>query len=591
MSKSKADKSPIAINEKTVDAVISSLAKHPYLWTLIACLLLHPFYLGADENVPANALLIETTLFLAAGFFIIYNLFRSQKISLAAAYISSAVFFCINFFLTVKFSASNNKGSWLFIGGCLIILALYYFSNTKRFKAQLFSLMIMAVSFMLKFYYVYSTSVYTRQNDVHTFYGGNGHAGYIEYLINNKHLPDFDVRDVWSFSHPPLHHIICSIWIYVNEKILGIGYDPARESLQTLTLFYSMAIIITAYKILRYFRLEGAALYAPLLIISFHPSFILLSGSINNDVLSIALMMGAVLCTLRWYSAPTLKEIMKISLCIGLAMMSKLAAAVVAPPIALVFLIVFIKKFRTDGARLFGQFAAFGAVCAPLGLWYEIRNYIKWKVPITYVQEMDETVFQYIGSKSFKDRITDFSPMQFKSVFEQWSYIDENGNLGGYNEYNPLIALLKNSLFGEAVNENNFVQPIMIKVCTVFFYFSAILAAVCLAALIICLFVKTKGYGMQKTFLAVFYFELMVYFYKMAYDYPFTCTMNFRYITPTVIICTLFFGLLIKQIGEKISYKAEKTIGAVYLAASVIFVMLSIMVYYTICTPYTPPQA
>lgn len=216
MSKSKAEKG-IVISEKYVDTAIISFAKHPYIWTLFFCLLLHPFYFGSDENVPKNAVLIESSLALAAGFAVVFLLYRFDRIKLSHAYILSAVVFAANFFLTIRYSRSFAKGAWLFIGGSVIVLTLYYFSRTKRFKEQLFSLMIMAVSFLLKFYYVYYTSVYTRQNDVHLFGGDNGHAGYMEYLLYEHHLPDFDVRDTWGFCHPPLHHIISAVWIYINK--------------------------------------------------------------------------------------------------------------------------------------------------------------------------------------------------------------------------------------------------------------------------------------------------------------------------------------------------------------------------------------
>ncbi|MCD8095902.1 MAG: glycosyltransferase family 39 protein [Ruminococcus sp.] len=584
MSKSD-NEGKIVISEKYVDALIRSLAAHPYLWALAVCMFINPFYLGAEENVPSNALYIETLLVLAAGYFVIYRLYRNSVYSKNICGILAVAFIAADFVLLKIYANQPTKGIYMLLGGCAIIFLLYYFSRTKNFSMQLNSLLILALSFMVKFYYVYYTSVYTRQNDVHKFGGEDGHAAYIEYILYNHKLPDFDIREVWQFCHPPLHHIICAVWIEISENILGVGYNPARESLQTLTLFYSMAIMITAYKIFRHFKLEGFALYVPMIIVAFHPAFILMSGAINNDVLSVVFMMGAILCTLKWYENQTFKGILKIALCIGLGMMTKLTAALVAPPIAVVFLIVFVRKFKTDGKKLFAQFASFAVVCVPLGLWFEIKNYIKYKVPITYVQEMSENVTQYIGDQSFFSRITDFSSSQFDSVFEQWLSYSDSGEAISYNEYNPLVTLLKNSLFGEAIDESNFLgDSYMLAICRIFFWLAAVLALICFAMMIVTMFRKSCGMDTaQKTLFGGFYLMMMVNFYKMAHDYPFTCTMNFRYITPTVIVTTLFLGISIRDMSSK--NKVGNVASLALSAAALIFAAISVMVYIVVCYP------
>ncbi len=63
-----------------------------------------------------------------------------------------------------------------------------------------------------------------------------GHLGYIGYLYYNHHLPDFDTRTAWSFSHPPLHHAIAALWVKLNVK-LGVELELAIENIQLLTVF------------------------------------------------------------------------------------------------------------------------------------------------------------------------------------------------------------------------------------------------------------------------------------------------------------------------------------------------------------------
>lgn len=557
------------------------MAKHPYLWALGLCLFIDPFFFGAVESIPNNALWLETFFVIGAITAFGAYKYKSGKFNKERTILFIALLALADMLALRLYSQSQNIAMWHFAGGCAVIFILYYCADFKRYRQQINSLMIMGLGFCLKLYYVLITSVYTRQHDVNTFGGDSGHAGYIEYLLFNHKLPDFDVRERWQFCHPPLHHSISAIWIYINENILLTGHDPARESLQTLALFYSMCIIISAYKILRHFELDGKALYIPLVIVSFHPAFILFSGSINNDPLSAALIMGAVVCTLKWYREQTLKNILKIALCVGLAMMTKISAATVAPPIALVFLIVFVRNFKTGWKRLLRQFACFGIVCIPLGLWFGIRNYIKWGFPLTYVQEMDKNELQYIGDQSFTSRVTDFSLHQFASPYEQWAWLDESGNLQGYNEYNPLTALMKNALFGEYINENSFEAVSYINtVSTIFFWVNVAIAGFALVSMIVICFKKCSAKPTEKLFLTGFYVMMMASFYKAAADYPFTCTMNFRYITPTVIVGVVFMGLTLKYLGKCSKY--ESNIVTVLQCIAIIFSISSGSIYLTL---------
>ncbi len=590
MSQSKSLPEALGFTNARIDSIIESLAAHPYLWAFAVCLLIHPFYLGSEENVPNNAMLIEALLVLAVGFWAIYRLYKGELLGKKGAAAIAVLYLCLDLLAAKIYSQFSTKGMWLLLGGFILVFLLYFLSDSKKYMEQVNSLLILALSFFVKFFYVYYTSVYTRQNDVHKFGGENGHAAYIEYILYNHKLPDFDVRDVWQFCHPPLHHTICAIWIEINENIFGIGYNQARESLQTLTLFYAMAITITAYRIFKHFKLSGMALYVPTIIVAFHPAFILMSGAINNDVLSVVFIMGAILCTLKWYDNQTFFGILKIALCIGLGMMTKLTAALVAIPIAIVFLVVFIKKLRTNGLRLFAQYFVFAVVCVPLGLWFEIKNYILYRVPITYVQEMSDTVTQYIGDQSFISRITDFSSSQFESVFEQWLSYDDNGNAISYNEYNPLVTLLKNSLFGESISEDTFGDnSYMLTLTKVFFWLAAAIAAICLIMMIVNMFRKRERCGLdgtQKALFGVFYLALIINFYKMANDYPFTCTMNFRYITPTVFIGAFFLGITIKQLRDRQSKLVDIASYTLSLA-SLIFAAISVIVYIVVCYPAT----
>ena len=564
-------------NKIITETIIKPLAAHPYLFAFGLCLLLYIYSFGFVLYIKKLSSFILSLLAVFISNYCVHTVYniheknKSNKVIHISFEVISIAFLIISYHY-VDFKA--DFATWFFLEICYILISLFICCDKEKYRQQLISLMIIGSGFALKISYVLNTSIYSRQHDVGTYDGKYGHIGYIRYLMENHHLADFDVRQVWQFYHPPLHHTISAVWISITQKIFGLDSDRALESLQILTLFYSFAIIITAYKILRYFKLNGFALYIPLMIISFHPAFVILSGSINNDVLSVAFIMGAVLCTLNWYKNPTLKNIMKISLCVGLGMMTKLSAALVAPAIAVVFLVVFIKKFKTDGKKLFGQFCAFGAFCIPAGLWYQIRNYIKWKIPVMYVQEIDKNVFQYIGDIPFLSRITNFSSEYLSSPFIQWKYQDSAGNIMGNNEINPLIALFKSSLFDEI----SYSEPSKVIISKIIFWLGILIALFAFVSMIIVCIRKGKMLPLEKVFFVAFYATMMINFYKMSCDYPFVCTMSFRYITPTVVVACLFMGIFIQNLKEKNS-GSYKVISKVSTVCSVAFCILSFLIF------------
>lgn len=569
------------------ERVLALLRKHPYLSALAICLLLDPFCFGATENMPESAVLLETLAVLFGGFLLIFQVGKNCP-TLEKA-LASAILLLGSLVGAYCFAHSWRKGAWVLIGGGVLLLLLYAVAFcTKQNRRRWNVLLILGLSFLLKFYYVLETSITTRQHDVGEFGDVENHAGYIEYLLNHHSLPNFDPREYWQFYHPPLHHIISAVWLSISENIFGMDAGSAQESLQMLTLFYAMAIVITSYRILRHFHLKGIALYAPLLLVAFHPAWILFSGSINNDVLSVAFLLGAVLLTLRWYENPTWKGIVKIALCVGLGMMTKLSVALIAPPIALVFLVTLVQKLRQKQWRILGQFGLFAVVCAPLGLWYPLRNWIRFGVPLTYVQEMNPKSLQYIGDQSFWSRVTDFSGKQFQSVFEQFLRKDSAGNLVGYNEYNPLVAMCKNFLFGEYINESDFTYDCLtLWLAEFFFWFASILAGAALVFLVILCFRKCHIRPMHKVFLVSLYAIFVGSFYRLSADAPFVCTMNSRYITPTILIGALFYGVFLQNLLRR-NTKATKISAWILGSFALLFALLSSRVYYVVCMPLMP---
>lgn len=365
----------------TAESATRKITSAPSFLLAFLCAILTGFSLGSQADISTAAVIITVV---AAAFFILRFLDNCLDKAYNVPFVKPAFLICtgiILFLFCALFRSEMFIERKAFLIGVFAFLFLLIITFLLWAVGDLternFILILFSAGFILRFAYVLYTPCEVRQHDVELFGGGHGHAGYIEYILANWSLPDFDVRTVNQFYHPPLHHFICAVFMKAL-MLIGVSYRQACESLQMLTLFYSSLCMIICERIFREIRLKGAALFTAFAIIAFHPTFIIFAGSINNDILSVTFVLAAILYTIRWYklqlmpscednSRRSMAEIIKIALCIGFGMMTKLSAYMVAPAIAIVFLFV-LKQNLPRWKEYARMFSAFAVVVFPLGL-------------------------------------------------------------------------------------------------------------------------------------------------------------------------------------------------------------------------------
>ena len=567
--------------KQITEFIITSLAKYPYIIAFLICLFINPFFYCSTNYIPYNTVNIIAISLITIFTVICYNKYKSKEIKFSSFLFLSG-FFCFSFLvLAFLYNVASNKELCFFLGFCCLLITLFNYADKTKYKLQLISLLIIGISFGLYVSYVMGVSIVQMQHDVWSTavidgktvpYGG--HYGYIKHLQLEYQLPDCDVREVWQYAHPPLHHILSAIWLEINEKVFNIKDFIALESLQLLTLFYVLCIIISSYKIFRYFKLDDIPFYCALTITCFCPAFIMLTGSINNDALSVAFTVGTMLNALYWIKEQNTRNMVNLALCFGLGIMSKVSVGMLAPALFILFVSTFIKS--QNKKALGKQFAIFLLISVPLGTWFNIRNYINYKVPFTFVHHMDSKPFfkpQYVGNINYFDRITDFSFNQFDSVYVQ------NVQLGSSkNDYNPIITLLKCALFDEYINDGTFKYfPIIDKVCVCFYITFIIITILSVFSMFYSTiqYFKQKNYTDEIIFMLVYFITLMLCIYKHSYDIPYVAAMNFRYITPTIIITQLFWGMF-NQNSNLLQLKNRNIISG---SLAIIFALCSTIVF------------
>lgn len=430
----------------------------------------------------------------------------------------------------------------------LAVAAILLINRRMNTDKALF--LVIAVGLVLRFGYMLYTPFFAHGHDI-SAYDGYGHLSYIWGLFEGRGLPD----SFWGqYYHPPFAHAAGAAVARVFAFLTGeTRPDTIMESVKLVPCFASCALLFVSHLLLSELNFSKRAKLIAMSIIAFHPTFILLSASINNDTLMIFFFMTAFLYTIRWYKDPTYKNILLLALSIGFAMSTKFSGALIAFLTAAVFLIGLMRSYKNgETIKTLSQFSAFALVCFPLGLWYPVRNLLLFDQPIGYVAKLAPDSALYVGQSSLVERFLVLSlPDMLQNV-----YCDP------FTDVRLLEYTVKCALFGEfkfAQQHNVFAVILIIS--------SLILILVSLVAMIWFVFVDRKKNRFAVISLSALWLLLIVSFIFFNIKYPFGCTMDFRYIVPTVITGAAFCGLFF----DALSYERHKRTLAVFIAILVVF--------------------
>lgn len=442
----------------------------------------------------------------------------------------------------------------LFVAACLILL----FRKSLKFTDVS---IILGLGVLVRWLYILYTETWERQHDVVAFGAGEGQAAYIEYFLTNKSLPQFDPRSIWGFFQPPLHHIISSIWMKISF-FLGLSDIQAQENVQGLTFFYLSAVLILTYFICKELNLSKWSMRIALCIVAMHPILILLSGSINNDALSLLFSVLALYLVILWYKKPKMITIILLAFSIGLSMFAKLSGYMIAPAVAALFILKLIDD-KKDKKAVIGdiiQYVIFAVICVPIGLFWTVRNMIKFDMPINYIPKVGG---QFEGG--LFTRLFDFT------ITSPFPAMVENGD--SYYEHNIFLSMMKTSLFGEynyAVNNSRWFGP----VCTVLFIVAVILAILAFIATIILIFSKKSPMAREHKWLfGILYITVMGSYLGFALSYSNFSAQDFRYASIVIIVEAIMLGIFSDELLK------NKLLKNIIIGATACFCVCSFITY------------
>lgn len=404
----------------------------------------------------------------------------------------------------------------------------------KKPKYKIALSIIIILALIIRLTYIIKTPYTEKQHDVEP--NGNG-LSYIFTIYETGHLPQ---DNIGQHYHPPLHQIICAIWL----KIISIFTTNKAflcESLQFVTLTYGMLMLYVIYNIAKELKFDNKIKLLLMFIVAFHPFLIILSGSLNNDCLCVLLTMWTILRLIKWYKNESLKNTTILAITTGLCVMTKTSGAIVAIPIIYVFLLRLYKEIKKSQNKVntfkkyMYLYIFFGCIALPIGLWYPIRNYIEFKQPILYVMDPHNSDL-YVGNYTILQRFLPFSNEISKIYCDPWT------------DYNIPIFLLKCSLF----EEYTWKTGILTNIC---YCISIMINLILIIYTIYCIIKNLCDKNKQNQIWKIALFLLFIFnilsYITMNIKLPYGCTMDFRYMVPTIFAGAIFVGFELENMRKK----------------------------------------
>ena len=468
---------------------------------------------------------------------------------------------------------SNAACCAIMICGYLLVAGYgIYLKKTKKLSDEAVIVLIFALGFILRLGYTLYTDLYTRQNDLGIFSEeeyNTWHSGYIMFVRNNLKIPDMDVRGMGEFYHPPFHYFVSALFLKAVDLFLPKGTHN-YEALQAVSMLWTQYTVIMIYKVIKLIGIKKESCVTAECIVSAFPVFTLMSASINNDILSILLFFTGFYFGLKWYKEGSYKNVILAALAVGFGMMTKLSTGMIAFPVGFLFIVKLIrdlmnKNDKKAGLKSFLQLCVFGVICAPLGLWYQVRNYLKFGVPFTYV----------LRSSNVYQDISRFTPVQRLFDFYGFPIEDYYINLGsdGEQDYNIFISQVKMALFGEENYRDDLLMSMAGYALLIVFL---ILIAISLIGLVYTVItIKKRNSVWEELSMIVLFAAQTISVISFSIEYPHICSMNFRYSTPFILCGALFLiragDIKIPGTREGLSSKLTKYLTAAFLILSILF--------------------
>ena len=402
----------------------------------------------------------------------------------------------------------------------------------KENKYKIILILIFVFAILARVIFINKTDIATFQFDVgirqnHTepidyekiyenFDEGYNEGRHINYIMQIYTYGTLPAKIIGQFYHPPLHHFIMAM----NLKIMDIFSDSASfkfESMQFITLIYSVIILIILYKILEELNLSNKNKILPMLMFAFYPLYIFFAGSINNDELVMMFSLICLLYLMKWRKEQSIKNTIIIASTIGFGLMTKSSMYVMIIPAVYVYFKVLAEYVSSDKkpGKLLLEILIFAVIASVLGFWFQIRSYINGLDTLGIIEPYE---YLSIANKGFVERFCFVNPFKISDV-NIW-----------------------NNLMHTSINLG------ILPINTIYMNIMIVLLITLIIDVIYYLF---KNFEKDKILMVTFFAWWAFYFF-LNIQMPYTCSMHSRYMLVPISIATIVLAKGLENEKNKI---------------------------------------
>lgn len=406
---------------------------------------------------------------------------------------------------------------------CFIVSAMILKRSSSRgeIDADTVVKLVIIAGIIMRIGYMLLTPCDLRGHDMKEFeINSRGHAAYILNIVENGSLPGSNRS---QFYQQPFFYLLGGgvSWI-VNRLLNCSDVFYIVDAAKTISCAASCMMLMLSEKMCDMLGLGKKGKLAAVTLTAFVPA-LFLACRVNCDALAGLFLTLAFMYTIRWRNYPSWKNTVILAFVYGCGVMTKISVAVMALFTLIVFIAKLVgvirKKERSTCVCIMLKYLVFGMISLPLGLWYSVRNFIKFQQPLTYVPAPGETSSLFTGDHSLLGR---FLFPNIKTMFER-PYIHLK------RDYNMFEYSVKTACFGEFKYDIPSVISILLE-------WAGYVLAVCVLASVVKIIIreftaKKNGRKPEWSMLitiavcGVFCASLLVFYYR----FPYTCSMDFRY--------------------------------------------------------------
>lgn len=445
-------------------------------------------------------------------------------------------------------------GTFLFVGDILMA------SRGEREEKILRWILLLGC--IMRIGYTFYNGVFSRVHDVWYYddYTQNSKASYLMWLIERGKLPDTYEGQLY---HQPFSYLftagVCKILqlMTYDRNIYFVGSIGGKLG----SFIASCMTMLFSLKLCKELKMKQESKILVMWFVAFLPGMYLAAGRIGEDAFSCLFAVMEIYTALKWYHNSNIRNTIYTAIAFGFGLQTNLSCIL---PMGLLVILVLEKMVGDHDAvkKYIGQTAIFAGIAAPLGMWFYVRNAIRFGIPFTYINEQEVGNILWTGEHSLWER---FAPIN-------WRNLISSPYANAYEDYNLSTYFLKSEIFGEFSFEMGKVIPYTLLIIN-------LLMTIFLIAFMFRLIIKREKEHDEWALMGMFAFYLLFICYSY-YKEPFGCSMDARYFLIVPILKVVLLGKLSEGLNRALA--AGKGYVVLMKVAMLLFGTASIVMFCTI---------